>query len=75
MQKNIILSLLAIFLIYSHAEGQIREPAKWSVEASPKTASVGDIVELRFKAKIDEDWYMYSSEFDDPDLGPQLTHF
>ncbi|MFT5617425.1 MAG: thiol:disulfide interchange protein [Arenicella sp.] len=73
MQKNIILSLLAILLFNCKAESQIREPAKWLVEVFPKTASVGDIVELRFKAKIDEDWYMYSSEFDDPDLGPQLT--
>ncbi len=75
MQKNIILSLFAILLFSFQAESQIRKPAKWSVEVSPKTASVGDIVELRFKAKIEQDWYMYSSEFDDPDLGPQLTTF
>lgn len=72
MQKNITLSLLALLLFSCQAESQIRKPAKWSVAVSPAKATVGEIVEIRFRAEIEQDWYMYSSEFDDPNLDPLL---
>ncbi len=53
---------------------QILEPAKWSYDVSNKEVQIGDEVELIFRAHIDPDWYLYSSDFD-PDLGPMLTEF
>jgi len=72
MRKLFVLALL--FLMGSGIYAQILEPAKWSHEASVKEVKIGDEVELIFKAVIDPDWYLYSSDFD-PDLGPMLTEF
>ncbi len=36
--------------------------------------TIGDEIDLIFKAFIDPDWYLYSSDFD-PDLGPMVTEF
>ena len=37
-------------------------------------AKIGDEIELIFKATIDKDWYLYSSDFD-PNCGPMVTTF
>ena len=69
--------LFAIFFVMSIGWGaiaQILEPAKWSYDVSSKEVKIGDEIELIFKAVIDADWYLYSSDFD-PDLGPMLTEF
>jgi len=54
--------------------GQILKPATWSIEVSNPSAQVGDEVDLIFNVKIDDDWYLYSTDFD-PDLGPMVTEF
>jgi thiol:disulfide interchange protein len=65
--------LLVFFcLIPLFANSQILKPAKWTTEVSKSNVAVGDVVELIFKAKIDETWYMYGTDFD-PDCGPLLT--
>jgi len=56
------------------ASAQILEPAKWSHSASTKEYKLGDELDLIFKVKIDQDWYLYSTDFD-PDLGPLVTTF
>ncbi len=53
---------------------QILEPAKWSYDVSNTNAQVGDEVDLIFYTKIDQDWYLYSTDFD-PELGPLVTEF
>lgn len=63
------LLLLSAFL----SNGQILKPAKWST-STVLEAKVGDEVELVFKAAIDKDWYLYSSDFD-PGCGPMVTTF
>lgn len=63
------LFLLPLILV-SHA--QVLKPAKWTFEVSTRQVKVGDEVELVFKAKIDDVWYMYANDFD-PDCGPLLT--
>ncbi|MCE7862163.1 MAG: DUF255 domain-containing protein [Bacteroidetes bacterium CHB5] len=66
--------LSALFLCTSILSGaQILKPAKWSY-SSVTEAKVGDEVELIFKATIDKDWYLYSSEFNCED-GPIKTTF
>ncbi len=76
MQRNLMLrSFLFVFLFsYLNAYAQILEPAKWTTEVSKSEVKIGDELELVFKATIDADWYLYSSDFD-PDLGPQVTEF
>ncbi|MDN5203999.1 cytochrome c biogenesis protein CcdA [Fulvivirgaceae bacterium BMA10] len=53
---------------------QVLEPAKWSYDVSHTNVKIGDEIELIFKATIQEDWYLYSSDFD-PDCGPTVTTF
>jgi len=55
-------------------QAQILEPAKWTSKTSTSTANAGDEIELIFDAKIDADWYLYSSEFPCED-GPLKTTF
>lgn len=54
--------------------GQVLKPISWEVSLSKEEPLVGEEVEIRFKAKIEQDWYLYSSDFD-PDLGPMVTEF
>ncbi|SNS48401.1 thiol:disulfide interchange protein DsbD [Ekhidna lutea] len=69
-------TLFLIFLFLAAASGisQVLKPIEWKVELSNENPQVGDEVEIRFKSKIEENWYLYSSDFD-PDLGPMLTEF
>ena len=63
-----IIVLLASFFSF----GQILTPAKWVYTVSNPSPSVGDEVELVFRASIDKNWYLYSSEFPCED-GPIKT--
>ncbi|MFD2514683.1 cytochrome c biogenesis protein CcdA [Pontibacter locisalis] len=76
-RKPIIKQLAAtlLFLLFTFiAQAQVLKPATWSYDVSKKQVAVGEEVELIFNAKIDKDWYLYSSDFD-PDLGPMVTEF
>lgn len=53
---------------------QILQPAKWTTAVSSEKVVVGDEIELIFRATIDKDWYLYSSDFD-PECGPMVTTF
>jgi thiol:disulfide interchange protein len=70
--KNLL--FIPFFLFFVHASAQILQPAKWKYEVSDRTAKVGEQVDLIFNVKIDDDWYLYSTDFD-PDLGPMVTEF
>lgn len=70
--KNLV--LLFCLFSFSLTKAQILTPAKWSYSASVTEARVGDEVELIFKATIDKNWYLYSSEFPCED-GPIKTSF
>lgn len=71
--NKLFFSLILSFLVLS-GTSQVLKPISWEVELSKEQPSVGDEIEISFKAKIDEDWYLYSSDFD-PDLGPMVTEF
>lgn len=68
--------VIAIFFILLSAQSwaQILKPAKWSIEVSNPAVQVGEEVDLIFNVKIDDEWYLYSTDFD-PDLGPMVTEF
>ncbi len=73
MKKVIIASFLFLFVIFQLV-AQILQPASWKVETSKSEVSVGDEIDIIFRAAIDPGWYLYSSDFD-PDLGPMVTTF
>ncbi len=61
-----------LLLIASLANAQLLEPAKWTVTPSTKSAKAGDVIELRFSATIDKNWYIYANDFVCDD-GPTQT--
>lgn len=72
--KKAVLFVIILYSAFFQLNAQILNPAKWTYETSAKEAKVGDEVELIFKATIDKDWYLYSSEFKCED-GPTKTSF
>jgi len=70
--KFILVFILAV-LSYN-AQSQVMEAPEWKAEAQESTVAKGDTITVLFTAKIPQDWYMYSSDFD-PDLGPLVTEF
>ncbi|TPE43859.1 protein-disulfide reductase DsbD family protein [Pontibacter mangrovi] len=69
-----LLATWLLFMIAFVAQAQVLKPSSWSYDVSKKEVAVGEEVELIFNAKIDKDWYLYSSDFD-PELGPMVTTF
>ncbi len=55
--------LVAALLIASQLSAQILKPAKWTTSVSTESVKAGETIELIFKATIDNNWYLYSSEF------------
>lgn len=53
---------------------QILQPAKWSTDVTAKDVKAGEQLELIFNVAIDNNWYLYSSEFPCED-GPIETTF
>ncbi len=74
MARRIYLFLFLTFLSLASASAQILQPVKWSYDISKRNVKAGEEIELIFNAKIDPDWYLYSSDFD-PNLGPTVTTF
>lgn len=74
MKSRVYLLLLLLLCWQTAVQAQILQPVKWSYDVSKKEAKIGEEVELIFNAKIDPDWYLYSSDFD-PNLGPTVTTF
>lgn len=52
--------------------GQILTPVTWQVQLSETDVKAGDEIEIIFKAKIDDVWYLYANDFD-PNCGPLVT--
>ena len=71
--NKIFFPFILVFLTLS-GFSQILKPISWKVLLSNSSAKAGDEIEIRFKARIENDWYLYSSDFD-PDLGPMVTEF
>ncbi|MFN8346272.1 MAG: cytochrome c biogenesis protein CcdA [Spirosomataceae bacterium] len=57
-----LISAVLLLLAFS-AVGQIQNHAQWTFESPKKEVKVGDVIEIKFNATIDEGWYLYSSEF------------
>src|SRR5882757_5252655 len=66
--------VILLFAGLSTVNAQILNPAKWTSESSVADAKTGDEITLTFHAIIDNNWYLYSSEFPCED-GPIKTSF
>lgn len=73
MKRKIIITLFTITVI-TQGWAQIQKHDSWSYEVSKKAVKVGETIELVFKVSIDQNWYMYSSDFS-PEVGPTVTTF
>lgn len=66
--------LLLLCFLGGPSVAQILKPAQWTVTPSVTSAKAGDVIEIRFSATIDENWYLYSNDFTCPDGdGPNKT--
>ncbi|TAD96558.1 MAG: DUF255 domain-containing protein [Bacteroidetes bacterium] len=64
-----------LFIVANHfAYSQVLKPISWTSETSKSEIKQGQTIDLIFKAKLQESWYLYSTDFD-PDLGPTVTVF
>ncbi|MFA0961855.1 protein-disulfide reductase DsbD family protein [Roseivirga sp. BDSF3-8] len=68
----LLLTLLLTLGTITPSAAQILDPVQW--QTTVEEGSSPDERIIVFKATIDPDWYLYSSDFD-PDLGPQVTTF
>lgn len=69
MQRIKIFVLLALAFTANTLHAQIRKPAKWTFDVSSTSVKAGDEVELIFRTTVDDNWYMYTSDFS-ADCGP-----
>jgi thiol:disulfide interchange protein DsbD len=51
---------------------KVKQHARWKVDIVPAVVEVGKEAEIVIQAEIDEEWYLYSSDFD-ANLGPIVT--
>jgi thiol:disulfide interchange protein len=72
LSKFFIFSLIALIYSGFSVDAQVLKPATWSVKLSQEEVKVGEEVDVIFYVDIQEDWYLYSNDFD-PDLGPMVT--
>ncbi|GAA5041733.1 thiol:disulfide interchange protein DsbD [Marivirga lumbricoides] len=72
--RSILLTLLLAGLFFQSGHSQVLKPISWENKILTENIQHGDTVILSFQAKIDDNWYLYSSDFD-PELGPMVTEF
>jgi len=72
--KHFLKALFVFIIGFSSVYAQVLNPAKWTSESSVSEAKAGDEITLIFHATIDNNWYLYSSEFPCED-GPIKTTF
>ncbi len=70
--KKLIFSLLFVLISSVVITAQKVTPAKWSWALSKANPAVGETVDIVFTVDIQDDWYLYSSDFSE-DLGPTVT--
>jgi thiol:disulfide interchange protein len=66
--------LIVFFLLSFGVFAQIEAPTTWKYYSSNKNIEIGQTIELTFEAAIQDEWYLYSNDFDE-NLGPLLTQF
>jgi thiol:disulfide interchange protein DsbD len=57
------LFLVPLLFVAWSAAGQVLTPARWSYSVSNVNPKVGEEIDLIFNVTIDNNWYLYASEF------------
>ncbi|MET3125934.1 thiol:disulfide interchange protein DsbD [Arcicella rosea] len=70
--KKLLFSLFILLICSVAISAQKITPAKWSWALSKANPAVGETVDIVFTVNIQDDWYLYSSDFSE-DLGPTVT--
>ncbi|MBB6004239.1 cytochrome c biogenesis protein CcdA [Arcicella rosea] len=70
--KKLFFSLFILLVCSVTISAQKVTPAKWSWALSKANPIVGETVDIVFTVNIQDDWYLYSSDFSE-DLGPTVT--
>lgn len=68
-----IAAILLLLLVSVSTFSQVKNHATWTFEVPKKEVKVGEVIEIKFNAIIDEGWDLYSSEF--PAEDPIKTTF
>ncbi|HTH58375.1 MAG TPA: LptF/LptG family permease [Cyclobacteriaceae bacterium] len=63
MRQRLFLLSFLVFVGSTFTHAQILKPAKWTHVASAQEVKAGDEITLVFKATIEPNWYLYSTEF------------
>ncbi len=71
MRRSLLMMVMLLTVSLS-ALAQFKKTTTWTIDASQKELSVGDEVELIFKVKVIDNWYIYSSDLGE-DIGPMPT--
>ena len=61
--KDFLRILFIISFGFFSTNAQVLKPAKWTTETSSTQVKTGDQITLNFHVTIDNNWYLYSSEF------------
>jgi len=72
--RYLVYGLLLVGLFLQNTFAQVIKPISWESSILEENLAIGDTATLSFRAEIDKNWYLYSSDFD-PDLGPMVTEF
>ena len=67
-----LLILISLLLSGLWSEAQTAKPIRWTFSLSKNEVKQGDVVEIIMKAEINNEWYLYSSDFS-PELGPTVS--
>jgi len=70
MKRALLAFALILFSLSSY--GQMKTTTSWTFDVSKTEVNTGDIVELIFKVRVIDDWYIYSSDINE-DVGPSPT--
>ncbi len=68
-----IAAILLLLVVSVSTFSQVKNHATWTFEVPKKEVKVGEVIEIKFNAIIDEGWDLYSSEF--PAEDPIKTTF
>ncbi|MBS1557898.1 MAG: LptF/LptG family permease [Bacteroidetes bacterium] len=74
MRYRFLISVVFLAIGSLTGYSQVLKPAKWTTEVSQREIKVGEEITLIFKTAIDQNWYLYSTEFPCED-GPIKTTF
>lgn len=70
--KKVIFFVLLLLASASLSQAQFKKTTSWTFEASQSEVKTGEVIELIFKVKVIDEWYIYASDIDE-DLGPMPT--